>query len=247
MAAADAVAPRGSTHDQFVLMLHDRLVAVETELRELRPPPPDPRVNVLGTARQADSGAVFVRVKAASALDLDAWCEAMLRALGERERTRFEARCCQHWGMVSYVVEALVRRSGVRPLDVVRVAHAALDACVTDPEAKADACAVVCPDWFEHSILRAGQATQSAFLRSWSPEAGYTVEDVNELNDEGVLTPEQRATWTLLHGWLASQVERTDVWHPRAPCASREADDLVTHLQPALPLPPLGMAQYFAE
>lgn len=234
----DPVAPRGSTQDHFVLMLHDRLVRLEGEVQELRPPQPDPRVNLLGTARAADTGAVFVRLKAARALDLDAWAQAMLRALGEREQTRFEAYICQHWGMVSYVVEALVRRSGTRALDVVRVAHAALDACVVDHEARVDACAVVSPDWFEHSIQCAAVATQSAFLRSWSPEAGYRVDDMNGVNDEGILTPTQRTTWALLHGWLAAQVERTDVWHPRALCASREADDLVMRLEPALPLPP---------
>lgn len=236
-----AMEPHGSAQDHFVLMLHDRLVKLETELHELKPAPPDGRVSVLGSCRASDTGAVFVRLKAAVSVDLDAWCDSLMFRLGERDaHARFDAWACQHWSLGQaerpYIVECLLERSGGGPLDVVRVAHAALDACATaDPEARVDACAVTCAAWFAECIRSAAAASETAVLRSWDPVArAMTCQDINSTDETGVATPKETAVWLMLHGFLASQTERTEVWHPHAPSASKAAADLVAALAAAL-------------
>ena len=229
----DQLEPVGDVQQHFALMLHARLVDLETEVRALRPASLDPRVRLLGTATTADSGAVFVRVRSRRHVEFDPWCEAVLRRLAATDTgVRFDAWCCQHWSLAAddrpYVVEALVERS-CGPADVAKVAHAALDAT---PGGLVEACAVVCPRWFAESIRCAATtvADPPPVLHTWDPEAGAVVRHGMEDETGAGGTPGQVAAWTLLHGWLASHVERTDVWHPRALSASATAVELIKAL-----------------
>ena len=224
--------PVGSLQERFALMMHDRIVEVERELVALRPPPLDPRIRLLGTRAESECGAVFARLLARREVDVDAWSARVLGRLGRCDDTRFDMRACQHHGLGQerpYVVECLVERSGGAPLTVARVAHAALD-CSHDPSAAVEACAVVAPAWFAESIRVA--AGGEAVLHSWDPVArGCVSQGVDDVDETGARTPEEMAAWTMLHGWMASQVEHVaDLWHPRAPASSKMGMDLVRAL-----------------
>lgn len=223
-----------SVRDGFVLMMHDRLLELEREVRALRPRPVDPRVRLLSSASVSDTGAVFlrVRVRDREPLDLDRWAEGLLRAVPNASKRRVDAWCCQHWSFVgANVVEALVQYSGEPAVDVGQVAHATLDAwpCATE---RVEACAVSCPAWFAESIrAAAGSTTAGARLHTWDPEAEAVVVTAAADGDEvHNATPGESMIWALLHGWLACHAERAEVWHPRALCSSKMATDLVSTL-----------------
>lgn len=238
------LAGEGTAGERFALMLHDRLVDLEAHVAGMRPAPLDACVSILGSGRRSDTGAVFVRARSARDVDLEAWGGALVAALGGVVPTRWDAWCCQHWSVGSgpYVLETLVQRSGHdRPADVAQVAHVALDAlrALRAEPLAVEACAVRCPAWFAESVRAASAASRRAALHSWDPQAGVAVrQDAND-GDE-VLTggapgdPAHRA-WCMLHGWLAAQVEATEVWHPHAPNASALARQLVAALGQALP------------
>lgn len=215
--------PRGSAKDKFSLMLHDRVVDLERAVYDrLLPCAPDARVRLLGCRTTSESGGVFVRARGAWNVDLREWAGQVLAVLGRRECVRWEVWCCQHWSFgfateCPYVIEALIGRSG-GPEDVTRVAHAALDAlqhCLKPVglhhSALVEACATWCPAWFARSIKVAAADRQA--LYAWDPVTRTVAADGEEEEPEG---PRERAAWTMLHGWLASQMEVTDVWHPRS-------------------------------
>lgn len=224
--------PAGSLQERFALMLHDRIVQIEQELRLLRPPL-DPRIRLLGTRTESECGAVFVRLLTAHRTDVDAWSARVLGRLAAGDDTRFDLRTCQHIGLAAdrpYVVECLVERSGGQPLAVARVAHAALDA-ETDAGAAVEAGAVVAPAWVAESIRVAGAAGGRAVLRSWDPVAGAcTAQDISNQHETCARSPTEMAAWTMLHGWMASQVEHVDLWHPHAPPSLRAGADLVREM-----------------
>lgn len=222
--------PVGDVQQQFVLMLHGRVVDLEGDVKRLQPEPVDARVHLLGAERVADSGAVFVRLRCPAHVEFAAWCAAMMNRLSAVDNTRYDMWCCQHWSLGGgrpYVVEALVQRQGA--LAVPKVAHAAVDSV---DDGVAEACAVVNPKWFAESIRTACVASgKPAALYSWDPEARELV--CSQAADEdgtGTQTPGESAAWTLLHGWLAAQTERTDVWHPRALSAGTTSVQLVRAL-----------------
>ena len=248
MADGGPLDPVGSEADRFALMLHDRVVELERQVSSLRPSPLDRRVTVLGSRRQSDSGAVFVRARCAWSADLTAWAAGVLAALGARDDTRWDVWCCQHWsvglGSQPYVIEALVERSGAgTPADVAGVAHAALDALLDllrphdlGHTASVEACAVASPSWFAESIRAAGatEAGGAATLHTWDPRAGAVVRQAVDRAHVAPGDAEYRA-WTLLHGWLACQMEATEVWHPRALSACGLGQQLVSALSRVLP------------
>ncbi len=238
----------GGPQERFLLMLHDRVVNLEKDVAALRAPL-DPRIKVLGTRAESECGAVLVRLLTREAVDVDAWSESVLGRLALRDDTRFDLRACQHFGLGRdrpWVAECLVERSGCGPLSVARVAHAALDSLDSLDSLAADgvaagdgavaydgvveACAVVAPAWFAESIRVASGGT--AVLHSWDPAAGCVSRGVVGTDETGSVKPEELAAWTLLHGWLASQVEpaAADLWHPRAPASSKMGMDLVRAL-----------------
>lgn len=235
------LAPDGSVQDRFSLMLHDRVVALEQDIRALLAEPLDARVSILGTAARSESGAVFVRVMSAAALDIEAWCEGVLRRLGGTDPSRFDVWCCHHWSLgrddMPFVTEALVERwyspGGV---SVARVAHAALDAALQlrggamASKVAVDACAVTNAQWFAESIRTACEwPGTTATVRTWDPKARRMV------SAPAVATLDHHAkTWTLLNGWLATHTEATDVWHPRSLNASSSALALVSSLSHVL-------------
>lgn len=213
-----------SVQDRFALMMHDRIVELEGDVKALKQRAPDPRMNLLGSAKVAESGGVFLRLRAPRRLDSHEWASQLLRALRPGD-DRYDVWCCHHWsiGPQPFVAECLVQRSG--PLDVMVVAHAALDACGAEcPETRVDACAVANPGWFAESIR-----TAAAALHTWDPVACKAVV-VQPPEPEEVRTPGESMAWTLLHGWLACHTERADLWHPRALSAPKMATDLVAAL-----------------
>lgn len=236
----DALAPVGSAADHFALMLHDRILALEREVGALAPKPMDPRVSLLGTRTQSDSGAVLVRVHSATALKLDAWCQAMLSTLGGTDSSRFDVWCCQHWSLgkevTPFVTEALVEKwyyPGA--LSVPSIAHAALDACTAESISgepggalHVEACAVTNPHWFAESI-RSATEDEGAVLRTWDPRAKRVLSSPCT-SETGTATDGELRAWRLLNGWLASRTEVTDVWHPKALSASTAEIELVAAL-----------------
>ena len=239
--------PVGSMCEKFALMLHDRVVDLERQVAALQPKPLDPRVRVLGCRRTADSGAVFVRARSGWDVDLGEWAGEVLHTLGGLANTRWDVWCCQHWsvGFVTrpYVLEALIQRGDGEAADVASAAHAHLDtlAGMLEPlrlhrTIAVEACAVTCPPWFAESIRAAGAARGRAVLYTWDPLVrGVTRQELNE--GAGTLAPAhpgEYAAWTMLHGWLASRLEATDVWHPRALDAHALGQQLVAGLGAAL-------------
>lgn len=231
------LAPSGSVQDRFALMLHDRVVALEHDVRTLMADPLDPRVTVLGTAARSESGAVFVRVMTAAALDIEAWCEGVLRRLGGTDPSRFDLCCCHHWSLgrddMPFITEALVERwYSPGGASVARVAHAALDSTLQlrggamASKVAVDACAVTNPRWFAESIRTACEwPGTAATLRTWDPKARRMV------SSQAVATLDHHAkAWTLLNGWLATHTEVTDVWHPRSLNAASSAVAFVSAL-----------------
>ena len=235
--------PVGSMSDRFALMLHDRVVDLERQVAALQPKPTDPRVRVLGSRRAADSGAVFVRTRSSWDVDLGEWAAQVLRTLGGLADTRWDVWCCQHWsvGFVTrpYVLEALIQRGDGEPADVASAAHAHLDALhgMLEPlrlhrTIAVEACAATSPAWFAESIRVAGAAKGRAVLYTWDPRARAVVrQDVAEGGGAGAPSdPGPYMVWTWLHGWLASQLEATDVWHPHSLNAHTLARELMDRL-----------------
>jgi hypothetical protein len=232
----------GPVQEQFALMLHDRLVDLEHTVSKLVQAPLDPALRVLGASRSSDSSAAFVRVCSAVDVDMGDVCRAVLESLGALHGgTRFDAWSCQHWSCfldaTPYVLELAVQASGLpQCLDVATVGHAALDAVRAalrrlrrDRDVSAEACPIRCPAWFAESIRVASAASAGrAVLHTWDPLSRATtsadVTDSAEILDD----PD---TWLMLHGWLARQVELTEVWHPKAPSAAACAVQLATRLR----------------
>lgn len=253
--------PVGSPSDRFALMLHDRVVDLERQVAALQPTPTDARVRVLGSRRAADTGAVFVRSRSSRDADLGEWAAEVLRTLGGVADTRWDVWCCQHWsvGFVTrpYILEALIQRGDTEAADVASAAHAHLDALhalhaqhdqhdqhgMLEPRHRAiavEACAVACPKWFAESIRAAGAAAGRAVLHSWDPRARAVArQDIGQ--PDGTLAPSdpgEYAAWTMLHGWLAAQLEATDVWHPHSLNAHALGQQLVAGLAAGLGAPP---------
>lgn len=240
---AAALRPVGSAQDAFVLMLHDRILELERSLAALAPKPVDPRIRLLGKSEWSDNGAAFVRVRSPWGADTAAVAGKMLQVLGDVDPTRWDAWVCQHWSCLldsdPYVVEILVQRGGSGGVDVVRVAHAALDAVralADGADASVEACGARCPAWFIESIRTAGHATGRAVAHAWDPatRAASTAEDPPDAEHPADAEDPADASsdsaghkaWTMLHGWMASQVELTDVWHPRALNAAANGQEL---------------------
>lgn len=230
----DQLAAVGTPQDAFVLMLHDRLVDLESALRELKPPEPDPRVRLLGAQRRAHSGAVFVRVVTRRPVGLGEWADGVLRVAGRIAPVRFDLWACQHYGLAdNFVTECMVQRSDVAPLCAAAVGHAALDSAdgLGTTALRADVAAVTCTHWVAESIRGAAAAGGGARMYTWDPMAGVTVsQDVTDLDESGCGTPQELAAWAMLHGWLAAHTEPTELWHPRATSAFKMATDLVATL-----------------
>lgn len=217
--------------DEFALMLHDRVVALEAKLAALEPRRSDPHLRVLGAG---DARAVvFVRARTSRHVAPAAVAAAALRTLGVRDPgTRWELWGCQHWTCLlpgqTFVLECVVQRfGGGDGADPVTVGHAVLDAVrrlAPEGDASAEAYAPRCPEWFAESVRAAGGG---AAVHAWDPRqrAVVTYEDSDDEEDQ----PSRRA-WVRLHGWLASQVEATDVWHPHALIAETAGADLVACL-----------------
>lgn len=233
--------PQGTQQEHFALMLHDRLLDLERELRELRPPPLDARLRLLGTRTASDSGAVFARVHARRAVkDVDAWAARVLGRLGRLDDRRADLWCCHHWsplgGEKPYVIECLIERSGPAPASVIDAGHAILDAINANDDTQdviVDVSAVTAAKWFAECVRSAAAASGRAKLHAWEPETGtVVVQDVSDIDEMCAATPAEAAAWTRLHGWLAAQTDYpvADLWHPRAPAASRMAADLVRAL-----------------
>lgn len=211
----------GSVSEQFALMLHDRIVELERRLATMRPPV-DKRVTILGARTTAEQGAAFVRVRSSEHVPLDAWARGVTRALAQLDNTRWDVSCCEHWAFgqdLPFVVEALVQRSGDAPWDVAKIANVALDVADTHKATVAvDACGVMCRQWFQVSIRAA-----SKLAYTWDPVAKCV------MSCEAFPYEESKAAdpWVMLHGFLASEVEAADVWHPKALNAHTSAAQLV--------------------
>lgn len=251
--------PTGSRRDDFVLMLHDRIVELEAKVARVEPAVRDPALLVLGAATVSDSGAVFVRIRTSRPVDTVSVMDAILRRLGTRDTTRWDAWACCHWSCLltdkPYVTEMLVQRSSAtRTVDVVAVGHAAVDAAVmcmddasicldgsTRSNLTVDACAVKSPHWFIESIrIAAACPGGRSCSRAWDPAARApvaTAEDdatTTASDDDDVFEQAHRTALQRMHGWLATQLECTDLWHPRAPCAAVAAASLECTLARAL-------------
>jgi hypothetical protein len=248
-AAADAGARLGAVgtmQERFALMLHDRVVDLERAMSALAPRALDPAVTLLGGRARADTGAVFVRVRGGIDAETDAVAARVLGALGGVDDTRWDAWCCQHWSCLlphePYVLEMLVQRSGAGGVDVARVAHAALDAVrgLLEPRlaraVSVEACAVRSAAWFVESIRAAGLAMGEDTLYTWDPRARETVcsAAAGAVDETGSSDAGDHRTWVMLHGWMASQLELVDVWHPRALSAPAAGQELVVALRRAL-------------
>lgn len=215
---------RARHRDAFALMLHDRVVELEAKVARLEPPPLDPALAVLGGATVSGSGAVFVRARSGMHARQGAVVDAVLRRLGRADATRWDVWACGHWSCLlperPYVLELLVQRSGTaRTADVVAVGHAVVDAVreVTGDarHVSVDACAVRSAPWFIESLRAACAADEcDACCKAWDPRAGAVV-----ATGAGESGGAQNEAWLRLHGWMAAQLECTDVWHPRAPSA----------------------------
>lgn len=232
----EALAPKGGTvQETFSLMMHDRLVALERAVWAMQRLPSDPRVTVLGHATVSRTGAVFLRLKTSGAVSIAALADSVLRRLGSRVAvTRWDMWACQHWslgmGTTPHVAELLVQRSGEVPVDVYHVAHAVVDALDVSQESAAvvEVCAVTSPAWFVESVRTAASAAgEPATMHTWDPVAETVLRSVDEMSE---LPAHERHVWTMLHGWLASQVEVTDVWHPRGLSAASSGVQLVSLL-----------------
>ena len=231
--------PLGSAADMFSLMLHDRLLALERDVAKLAPVAPDPAITLIGSATSADSGAVFVRARCSAAVNVDRWCESMMREVARVDPARLDAWCCQHWSMAHsrgngvYIVEALLERWYTpHGISVTDVAHAALDALRGEghEDARLEACAVTNPRWFAESIRSACEASsEGAVLRTWDPESDGMVRSACS-SEAGSSTLAETKAWTMLHGWLAMHTERTDVWHPRSLSAHSATNQLTSTL-----------------
>lgn len=212
-------------------MLHERVVALETKLAALEPRAADPFLHVLGAGDARP--VVFVRVRTSRHVDPAGVAAAALRTLGGRDPgTRWELWGCQHWTCLlpgqTYVLECVVQRFDGEGADPVTVGHAVLDAVrrlAPEGDAGAEAYAPRCPEWFAESVRA---AAAGAAVHAWDPRQRevVTYEDSDEEDED---QPSRRA-WVRLHGWLASQVEATDVWHPRALIAETAGADLVAAL-----------------
>lgn len=245
--AAAGLEPSDATeHDKFLFMLHDRLIELEAQVHQLRPPPLDPAVVLLGSRLMSDTGAVFVRLKCGWSVDLASLATKALTTLGQLDGTRHDLWACQHWSMGAspYVVEILVERSPAHEaVPVARVAHACLDALrdlllplrLRAPVG-AETCAVVCPRWFAESIRVAGAASKRAVLYSWDPAARVvTTQDCNFTDELGARSDLEARTWVMLNGWMAHQVEATDPWHPKGLDAARAAAEMLATLSTLVP------------
>lgn len=236
--------PIGTDQEKFVLMLHDRLVELESEVKDLRPRALDPRVTLLGTHERSQSGSVFVRLYTSWNVDLGQLCAATLGILGPLDNTRYDMWACQHWTFADtptpFIIEMVVERSGGGGpgggLEVAKVAHAALDSLMSltakllRVTASADACALHSPTWFAESVrVAAATGQRQATLHSWDPSCQKVVtQDINDIDETGTRTPSQYLAWTMLHGWMAHQMAPTDVWHPRGLSNSKCAIDIVS-------------------
>jgi hypothetical protein len=232
---------RGDTAEMFALMLHDRIVDLERQLAELRPPSVDERITVLGPATTNTSRNVYVCVRRQHDTDADAWAADVCRRLGERWACDVDVACCSHFSIdQTFVLEALVCLE--RDTQVADVAHAVLAATLHagehDVHGDRDdvhgdrrpavtsvlASAVRSPDWFAESIARA--AGREA--RAWRWDAASRAVEADPPP-----AIEQSDGWCMLEGWLATHRERVDVQHPRALSAhaeSRRLWALVTRL-----------------
>lgn len=213
--------PVGTVSEKFALMLHDRLVDLE---RLITPTPTDPRVTILGDRSTAEKGAAFVRVRTSDGVPLDEWARGVTRSLGRMDSTRWDLSCCQHWAFghdLPFVLEALVVRSGDLPCDVAHVANAAVDVAESlrkSAALAAEACGVLCRQWFAVSIRAASKTAYT-----WDPSSKCVLSvQAFPYEESSAADP-----WTMLHGFLASEVEVADVWHPRALNAHTAAAQMV--------------------
>ncbi len=222
--------------ESFVLMLHDRVVELEARLAALAPAATDAAVTILGGRDASHGGAVFARCLCAEPIDdLDACMRAALEALARTDNTRYDVWCCRHWSLgmprTPYVIECLVQRSGCgAEFRATRVAHAVLDAArasAGDAYCRVEACAVTCTAWFAESVRSAAAANGRAVLHTWDPSARCAL--VTDAGDdrEAIEDPGARRAWITTTGWLASFVDVTDVWHPRAISAHAKGAEFV--------------------
>lgn len=241
----DPLAPVGATlQERFALMLHDRLVDIERELRQLRPQAMDARVTLLGSRTRSDGGAVFVRLHSPWNAEPKRLATKVLEGLGRTDAVgTYELWCCQHWSLGRelrpYIIELVVERSP-GGLDVSKVAHAALDAMddIVAPlnlkaSMAAEACALTCSRWFARSIKEAC-AGAGLFPGPYVLHPDTRRVDYEQEDDQQDPADPAEVAWDMLHGWMAHQVEATDLWHPRAMSAADQAHKLVTALEKLL-------------
>lgn len=214
---------KGTAQDAFVFMLHDRLVALEALVAQLRQTASHENLTVLGTRTKAETGSVFVRVRSPTPVAIGRWASAVVTALGAVDSTRWDMWVCQHWTLHNeYVTEAVIQRAGDRVVDVVKVGNACLDCLGSD--ARAEVCGVVCHEWFIESVRTAGTATRTPHMYTWDPLGKGVV------ISEAAAEADETKAWTLLHGFVASKADVTDVWHPQGLGASTAAVELSTVL-----------------
>lgn len=226
---------QASTRDEFALMLHDRLLELEAKMSALEPAATDPDLRVVTSSGVAST--VFVRVRSTAAVDPAAVARAALTALGHRDGdARWELWSCQHWSCLlsgqTHVLECVVQRSNVGcpgDADAVVVGHAVLDAVKREcPDASAETYVPRCSHWFEESVREAG----GDHVHAWDPRVKDVVSYVDSDSDDD--DHPTRRVWIKLHGWLASQLEATDVWHPKALMTESAGVDLVSALSTVL-------------
>lgn len=155
----------------------------------------------------------------------DGWCRSLLGDLGGFANTRWDVWMCHHERVgTGCVLEALVERArSSTPLSVSDVEAAARRAC---PDGETHAFPVLNPRWFAESIRQAASANGPVHFCSWNP-ATRSVQASVTSTETGETDPRRQEAWCMLHGWLASVTETTELWHPRAPCAHSQARLLV--------------------
>lgn len=210
-----------SESDKFALMLHDRLIDLESKMAAMVDPPLDPRVTLVG-ARTSRNLNTFVRVCCRDEQDLTAVLRRALETIGKRWGVSLEAFGAQHYNIDGgFVVEAMTCCSTL-PLPAETVAHAFLDAC-TDPGGASSILAsrVVLTEWFTESFL---EISETCYRYDYARDR-FIVEDAESW---GHVAPSR--TWKMLTGWQASVIEAVNIQHPKAP----DGDDMHAKLLTAL-------------
>ena len=213
-----------SDGDKFALMLHDRLIELETKVAAMVDAPLDPRVTLVG-ARTSKNLNTFVRVCCPDEQNLTTVLHRALETIGKRWGVSLEAFGAQHYDGLDgegFVVEIMACCSA-QPLPVETVAHAFLDSC-EDPSSVL-ASRVILTEWFTESFL---EISETCYRYDYARDR-FIVEDAESW---GHVPP--TPTWKMLTGWQASVIEAVAVQHPKAPDPDAMHAKLLTALENVL-------------